>query len=403
VSSPTRDISDARRWTIVGLLFASGFINYLDRTIVSIGLPLIAIDLHLSPTSKGVLLSAFFWSYAVMQVAMGWCADRFHLRWFYAVCFAMWSLACGFTGFAGTLATLLVLRVALGIGEAIYVPGGMKLVGMFFDPGHRGLASGLMNCGTRASLAIGAPLVAAVVVRFGWKHAFYIIGFASTVWIVPWLIAFPKHAGVPPPRAKGGGFLQMNGALAALCLGQFCYAYYWILLVTWLPNYLVESHHMTVTRAGGYVMIPFGIFALSEPFGGWIADRLIRQGFDELPTRKVIITIAFVTSLLLLPASHVSGDLAAVLLIGGASLVGLCTANIYALLQRIAPSGAMGLWAGMVNFVGNISGIVAPVVTGVLLERTGSYYPGFVVAVVVLLSGAPVYWWLVKDQGSPAH
>jgi len=160
---------------------------------------------------------------------------------------------------------------------------------------------------------------------------------------------------------------------------------------------------MTVTRAGGYVMIPFAIFALSEPFGGWIADRLIRQGFDELPTRKVIITIAFVTSLLLLPASHVSGDLAAVLLIGGASLVGLCTANIFALLQRIAPSGAMGLWAGMVNFVGNLSGIVAPVVTGVLLERTGSYYPGFVVGVVVLLSGAPVYWWLVKDQGSPTH
>ena len=385
----------------MGLLFASGFINYLDRAIVSVALPLIAIDLHLDPASKGVLLSAFFWSYAVMQLVMGWCADRFHLRWFYAACFLMWSMACGFTGFASTLGVLLALRVVLGIGEAIYLPGGMKVVGMFFDPGNRGLASGLMNCGTRAGLAIGAPLIAALVMRFGWKHAFFVIGFASTVWIVPWLIAFPKHAGAPPPRARGAGILQMDGGLAALCLGQLCYSYYWYLLVTWLPNYLVESHHMTVTQAGSYVVIPYSIFALSEPFGGWVADRLIRRGCGELRTRKVIITIGFFTSLLLLPASHVSGDLAAVLLIGGASLVGLSTANMYALLQRIAPSGAMGMWAGMLNFVGNISGIAAPVITGVLLERTGSYYPGFVVAVAVLLSGAPVYWWLVRDKPAP--
>jgi MFS family permease len=333
-----------------------------------------------------------------MQLVMGWGADRFHLRWFYAACFAIWSLACGFTGFAGSLGILLILRVALGIGEAIYLPGGMKVVGMFFDPGNRGLASGLMNCGTRAGLAVGAPLIAALVMRFGWKHSFFVIGFTSTIWIIPWLIAFPKRAGVPPRRAPGGGFLQMNGGLAALCLGQLCYSYYWYLLVTWLPNYLVESHHMTITQAGGYVVIPYAIFAVSEPFGGWVADRLIQRGLDELRTRKTIITIGFLTSLLLLPASHVSDDLTAVLLIGGASLVGLSTANMYALLQRIAPADAMGLWTGMLNFVGNISGIVAPVVTGVLLQQTGSYYPGFVVSVVVLLAGVPVYWWLVKEK-----
>src|SRR5579872_1147195 len=102
-------ISNARRWTIVGLLFAAGVINYLDRVIISVALPVIALELHLGPAAKGVLLSAFFWSYAVMCLPMGWYSDRYNLRWFYAGAFASWSLACGFTGLALTLGTLMVL------------------------------------------------------------------------------------------------------------------------------------------------------------------------------------------------------------------------------------------------------------------------------------------------------
>ena len=145
-------ISNPRRWTIVWLLFAAGFINYLDRAIVSVALPRIAGDLHLGPESKGVLLSAFFWSYALMQLPMGFCSDRFNPRWFYAGMFALWSCACGFTGFAGTLGILLVFRVILGIGESVYLPGGMKVVSLLFDSSARGLASGLVNCGTRLGL-----------------------------------------------------------------------------------------------------------------------------------------------------------------------------------------------------------------------------------------------------------
>jgi MFS family permease len=399
VSAAGPGLSDARRWTIAGLLFASGFINYLDRAIVSVALPLIAADLHLEAASKGVLLSAFFWSYAIMQLVMGWCSDRFHLRWFYAAAFALWSLSCGFTGFAGTLAMLLVLRVVLGIGEAVYLPGGMKVVSLFFDPSQRGLASGLVNCGTRAGLAIGAPVIAALVLRFGWKHSFFIIGFSSLVWIVPWLAAFPRNLGIPAPNRGGKAvFMAFDRELAALCLGQLCYSYYWYLLVTWLPDYLVESRHMPLQKAGAYVMFPYLVYAVSEPLGGWLADRLIRLGWSESRARKTIITIGFSTSLLLLPASRIASDFGAVLLIGGASLVGLSTANMLALLQLAAPPDGVGLWTGMLNFIGNISGIVAPVVTGILIARTGSFYPGFVVSVAVLLAGAPVYWWLVKAR-----
>src|SRR5580693_1996611 len=123
-----RSILIRRRWWIAVLLFFAGLINYFDRTIVSVALPVIAADLHLGPARMGVLLSAFFWSYALMQVPIGWLSDRYNLRWLYAACFALWSFTCGLTGFATTLGVMFVLRVALGIGESVYLPGGMKIV-----------------------------------------------------------------------------------------------------------------------------------------------------------------------------------------------------------------------------------------------------------------------------------
>src|SRR5437763_1661518 len=180
-----------RRWPMAILLFVAGLINYFDRTIISVALPVIAADLHLGPAKMGVLLSAFSWSYALMQLPIGWLSDRYNIRWLYAAAFALWSLTCGFTGFAASLGVLIVLRVLLGIGESVYLPGGMKIVSVLFHSRDRGLASGLVNCGTRAGLAFGAPLIAAMVVGLGWHNAFFILGFSSLIWLVPWLLVFP--------------------------------------------------------------------------------------------------------------------------------------------------------------------------------------------------------------------
>jgi MFS family permease len=398
--------SNARRWAITGLLFISGFINYLDRGILSVALPVIALELHLDPTAKGILLSAFFWSYALMQVPMGWLSDRFNLRWVYAGAFALWSLACGFSGLTTSLGVLLVLRVVLGVGEAVYLPGGMKAVSLFFDAKDRGLASGLVNCGTRAGLALGAPLVAVLIVAMGWKNTFLVVGFVSLLWIVPWLSVYPAHAGSGPTTAKnhpGRSFTWMDRNLLALSSANFCYAYYWYILVTWLPDYLVVSRHMELRKAGFFAAIPYLIYGTAEPVGGWIADCLVRFGWSEMRSRKVVITIAYLCSVLLLPVGFVANDTGAILLIAGAALVGLATGNMLALLQRVAPSGDVGLWTGFMNFGGNLSGIVGPIVTGILITRTHSYYPGFVVSVAVLLSGLPFFGkWMLKDRKEPA-
>jgi len=398
------NVSNTRRWTIVWLLFVAGVINYMDRAVVSVALPLIAADLHQGPAAKGVLLSSFFWSYALMQLPMGWCADRYNLRWFYAGGFVLWSLACGLTGFATSLAVMLMLRIVLGIGESVYLPGSVKIVSLLFDSRDRGLASGLVNSGTRVGLAVGVPLIAWLVATLSWQKTFFILGFASLIWIVPWLAIFPPRIAVSRPHrplAEKPRWQSLDRNLLGLCLGHIGFGYYWTLLVTWLPDYLVGARHMPIRKAGAYAVIPYLVFSISEPLGGWIADRMVKLGWNELRSRKAIVTFAFLTSLCLLPAGLVADDAAAVWLIGAASMVGLATGNILSLLQRSAPPNDVGLWTGILNFVGNLAGIMAPLAMGLLIASTGSYFPGLALAVAVLLAGLPAFWWILTDRNIP--
>ena len=186
-------VSNSRRWGIVGLLFTASLINYLDRAAISFALPLISKDFHLTPETKGLLLSSFFWSYALMQVPIGWCADRLNLRWLYAGAFALWSLAQGLTGLAGSLAVLIGFRILLGIGESIYLPGGVKIISLLFSGKERGLPSGLFDFGTRTGLVLEGLLVPWLLTRYGWRHTFLLLGFTALIWIVPWVWVFPRH------------------------------------------------------------------------------------------------------------------------------------------------------------------------------------------------------------------
>ena len=398
------NVAHARRWSIVGLLFAASLINYLDRATVSVALPLISVDLRLDPATKGMLLSAFFWSYALMQIPIGWCADRFNLRWLYAGMFLLWSVASGLMGLATSLAVLIALRIVLGVGESIYLPAGTKIVSQLFAPQERGFPSGLFDCGTRAGLALGAPLIAWLVMRHGWRHMFFLIGFSALVWLIPWLGTCPKqlHNPLPnrlnpPAEARIRPRVTLNRNLLGICLGFFCFDYYWYLLVTWLPDYLVTVRHLTVLRAGFYASLPFLVFGASEPLGGWVADRLLRLGWDETLTRKGMVTFAFLTGLLLIPAARVGTANGALALIIGGSLVGLSSGNLLVILQSCAPPEEVGVWTGIENFTGNLGGILAPLATGFLIRQTGSYFPGFALAAGVLVAGLLAYWLVVGE------
>src|SRR5437868_9196041 len=399
-------VSNKRRWTIVGLLFTASLINYLDRAAISFALPLISRDFHLTPETKGLLLSSFFWSYALMQIPIGWCADRFSLRWLYAGAFGIWSLAQGLTGMAGSLIVLIGFRVLLGVGESIYLPGGTKIVCLLFTREDRGLPSGLFDFGTRTGLVLEGILVPWLLVHYGWRHTFLLLGFAALVWMIPWFVVFPPgvkpliKATVPQhPRATSPvywcAFFSRN--LLGLCLGFFCFDYYWYVLVTWLPDYLVTVRHFTIVQAGFYASLAFFTFGVCEPLGGWVADTLIRHGWDETRTRKGIVTGAFFMGLLLIAAVHAENNRMAIGFLIGASLVGLATGNLLAILQCCAPLERVGIWTGAENFAGNLAGIVAPLAVGLLIRRTGSYVPGFELGAIILLVGLLAYWLVVGE------
>src|SRR5271156_103642 len=188
------------RWTIVWLLFAASLINYLDRSSIAMALPMLSKDLGLGPESKGLLLSAFFWLYALMQIPVGWAADRVNLRWLYFAAFLLWSVSQGLTGFAGSLVVLIMFRMLLGVGESIYLPGGTKIVSLLFGPAERGLPCGLFDFGTRMGLVLGGLTIPWLLVRFDWRLTFRLLGFAGLLWVIPWLWATRGRRLAQPPR-----------------------------------------------------------------------------------------------------------------------------------------------------------------------------------------------------------
>src|SRR5215813_13242568 len=396
------DVSNKRRWSIIILLFAASLINYLDRATISFALPLISRDFHLTPQSKGLLLSSFFWSYALMQIPIGWCADRFNLRWLYAGAFTIWSFAQGLTGLASSLTALLAFRILLGVGESIYLPGGTKIVSLLFSPQERGLPSGLFDFGTRTGLVLEGVMVPWLLVHLGWRRTFLILGFTALLWIAPWFGVFPRrlHAGETHLGSRDLASIArslLNRNLFGICLGFFCFDYYWYVLVTWLPDYLVTVRQMSIVQAGFYASLAFFTFGIAEPIGGWIADTLIRRGWDETATRKGIVTVAFAMGIFLVAAMRTAHTGVAVGLLMAASLVGLATGNLLAILQSCAPSEAVGIWTGAENFAGNLAGIIAPLAVGFLITSRGSYVPGFQLASIILLAGTFAYWFVVGD------
>src|SRR5438876_1121706 len=320
------------------------------------------------------------------------------------ITFAHSSLAQGLTGFAGSVAMLLGCRMLLGIGESIYLVGGTKVVSLLFPLSQRGLPCGLFDAGTRSGLVLEGLTIGWLLQTFGWRTTFAVVGFAALIWLLPWFLVTPalmraSSAGGERPRFSWGQFaaLLRNRDLLGVLLGFFCFDYYWYFLITWLPSYFVDVRHVTILEAGIRASLPFLVFGVCQPLGGWIADHLIRHGWDPARTRKAIISLAFLSGLLIIPAASTTSKDVALLLIMGGCLVGLSTANQMVLLQGCTPPKEIGLAVGVYNSVGNIAGMFQPIVTGFVIKLTGSYTPAFILAAAMLAASSLSYWYIVSE------
>jgi nitrate/nitrite transporter NarK len=232
------------------------------------------------------------------------------------------------------------------------------------------------------------------------------LGFTALLWIAPWFRVFPRRLVANAAREPGHFAWRsvvrrlLNRNLLGICLGFFCFDYYWYVLVTWLPDYLVTIRRLSIVQAGFYASLAFFTFGIAEPIGGWIADTLIRHGWNETATRKGIVTVAFGSGVFLIAAMRAGHTDTAIAFLIAACLVGLATGNLLTILQSCAPAEDVGIWTGAENFAGNIAGIIAPLVVGFLIASYGSYVRGFEIASLILFAGVLAYWFVVGELTS---
>jgi MFS family permease len=192
-----REASD--RWFIVVLLLLSVCINYIDRGSLSVTVPVLKKEFSLSPEKLGYLLSAFFWSYTVCQLFVGWLVDRYNMKWIYAGGFLIWSLAMAGTGLVNSFAAFFVARLFLGIGESVFLPSASRIMVRLFQPAERGLPNALVDVGTKVGPALSMLIGGFVLAHYGWRALFIWVGLASLLWLVPWIVSVPGEFGVAAP------------------------------------------------------------------------------------------------------------------------------------------------------------------------------------------------------------
>jgi MFS family permease len=380
---------------VLFLLSLSILINYIDRSNLSIAAPLIKGELGLSDWQLGTLLAAFFWTYGFMQIPAGWLVDRFDVKWIFATGFFVWSAATAATGILHGFATLIVIRVILGVGESVAFPSYCKILGSHFAESRRGFANSAIMSGLSLGPAIGMLVGGAVVGRFGWRPFFLALGLGGLVWLVPWLMWMPRRARAATPTTETSvGILDILRQRSAwgTCLGQFCINYTLYFLVTWLPSYLIRGRHLSMNqmaRVGGLV---FFLASVSGIGMGKLSDRWIAAGASPTRVRKTMIGVGQVGLGASLAAAAFAPDyIFAWVLAPAGVFLGMSGGNCWAVTQTVAGPKVAGRWAGVQNFIGNLAGAVAPMLTGYLLVRTGQFYWPLVICGAVSWIGA-VSW-----------
>lgn len=385
---------------ILALLAFSVFINYIDRGNLSVAARQLSDELHVDQTQLGLLHSAFFWTYALMQFVAGWLVDRTNVKWTYGIAFVLWSMATAATGWVNGFATLFMFRLLLGIGESVAYPSYSKVVAGNYQERHRGLANAVIDAGSKCGPALANLFGVIFVSSYGWRALFFTLGFGSLTWILPWSIWGPKdkpftvamHADAPSMAE-----IAANRDAWGTFLGLFCGNYVWYFLLTWLPFYLEKYRGFSKGKLAILGALPFFAIAASTTLFGYLSDRFIAAGYTPTRVRKGFIVSALLLSTIMLPAAIAKNETTAIiLLVIAAACYGGYSANLWAVTQTLAGPTAAGKWTGMQNGIGNFAGVVCPSLTGYLADRTGSFVWPFAIVAGVLVVGAFSFGVIVR-------
>jgi MFS family permease len=364
--------------------------------------------LHLSPVQVGALLSAFFYTYAGLQLIpiSGWLADRFPVGYVFAAGFIVWSVATLATGVVSGFAAIFVTRLVLGAGESIAYPCYSRIFASAIPQHHRGRANALLDAGSKLGPALSTFLGGLLLVRFGWRVFFVVLGVAGLVWLLPWFKFMPRLSGASRPDTaelpSTIHILTFRSAWGTFA-GHFCGNYFWFFLLTWLPSYLEKERAFSIERMANVSSLAYLVIAASTVTAGWLSDRAIARGASPTVIRKTIVVAGLSCSAIILPVAFVTGVGSCItFLLLSCIAFGAYTSNHWAITQTLAGPMMAGRWTSLQNGIGNLSGLLAASLTGYVVQTTGSFRLAFIVAAAVAITGG-LTWLLVVGRVEPVE
>ncbi|MDO9710908.1 MFS transporter [Paracraurococcus lichenis] len=411
------------RWFIIALLFLGGAISYLDRAALSIAAPLVARDLGLDPARLGIVFSSFFFGYALFCFVGGWAADRIGPKNVFTLAMTVWSVFCGLTAAATGLVSLLLIRVVFGMGEGPFSSTANKLVSNWFPREEQASAVGMANAGQPLGAALAGPVVGFIAVSFGWRISFVVIAAVGLLWVVAWMLLATdrpdQHRWLDmAARARAVQERTRRAAAPALPLGTylrrpailatgfafFGYAYILYFFLSWFPTYLTMSQGLSVQRMGAVNAIPWLVGFVGLASSGFVCDAIFRRRGDALFARKlVLVGSLLVAAVCVALAGIVRGVVPVVALMAVSVFFMYLTASTYwAIILDTVPEARVGGVSGFVHLIANLAGIVAPSVTGFLVEWSGSFGSAFVVTGGIAVAGALAVAVFVREPAPAA-
>ncbi len=397
----------ASRWhtlraTILSLLVLGGIVNFLDRSALSIANTTMRAALHLSATQIGALLSIFSLAYGLAQIPAGRLLDRAGPRSILSAGMLVWSLAQMATGMVSSFAALVATRIGLGIGEAPFIPGGVKVIRDWYDAPERGLPMGILNASTTLGQAFAPPLLTLLLVSYGWRSMFIWIGLLGVIVAILWYPVYKEpDTKKESPRsipAHTWKHLFRQRTMWGMMLGFSGVNYTAWLYLAWLPGYLEAAHHLSLARTGWLAAIPFLMGSAGMLINGVIADRLVRGGANPIRSRKLLIVAGMVCSAACtFVVTRAATSMGAVLIIGMALFfIHFAGTSAWGLVQLAVPAHMVGTVGATQNFCSFLFASVAPVLTGWFLDRTHSFHIALTVCACVTFLGAMAYLALVQ-------
>ncbi|HMD01666.1 MAG TPA: MFS transporter [Candidatus Baltobacteraceae bacterium] len=404
------------RWWIALLLGFGILINYFDRVALSVSQDPLKKDFGIGPAEFGILSSVFFWVYALCQIPIGIVLDRFGVVLVGRIGAFLWGIAALMSALAPNFAFLNVARGALGVAEGPAFPSNAKATSYWFPNNERGLATSIFDSAAKFSNVIAVPALAFIVLRYGWREAFFFTAALSFIYFALFYIFYRNPSedkrlspdeykyikeggaqpeGLAPAKNEGArlGYLLSQRKVWGLTIGFSAYGYLFGLLITWLPSYLNTTFHTGLLKSAGYAAIPWFVATLTDLIvGGWLVDYLINRGYDPTRVRKVILIAGMVLGLAIVGAAYTHDINVATfwiaIALGGVAFSAPVGWSIPGL---ISPKGSVGTIGGIMNCFNNLANAAAPVATGFIVAQTGSFTLALATAGVVLVIGIISY------------